>query len=228
MAKLQAGEQTLISPRWKEGLLIALAAACAYLLVSLLSYTGSDPGWSATGNGSPVRNLGGPAGAWLADVFFSLVGYLAYLFPLMLAYRAGVLFADREDPSAFSGAALGLRLIGLILVMASGTALVFLNMGTDGALPQGSGGIVGYSVGQAVREAFSAFGGRLLLAAVFLFGITIFTDLSWLRLLDRLGARTLTAIDRAYSFCLCFFTDLRARRSPERELVDRNKLLTHT
>ncbi|MEM8942041.1 MAG: DNA translocase FtsK 4TM domain-containing protein [Pseudomonadota bacterium] len=227
MAKQQAGEQTLISPRWKEGLLIALAAACAYLLVSLLTYTGSDPGWSATGNGSPVRNLGGPAGAWLADVFFSLVGYLAYLFPLMLAYRAGVLFADREDPSAFSGAALGLRLIGLILVMASGTALVFLNMGTDGALPQGSGGIVGYSVGQAVREAFSAFGGRLLLAAVFLFGITIFTDLSWLRLMDRLGALTLTGIDHGYAFCVRFIDDLRDRRARERQLEARKQVIEH-
>jgi S-DNA-T family DNA segregation ATPase FtsK/SpoIIIE len=61
--------------------LIAVAAACLYLLVSLLSYSDADPGWSATGNGGAVRNLGGPTGAWLSDVCFSLVGYLAYLFP---------------------------------------------------------------------------------------------------------------------------------------------------
>jgi S-DNA-T family DNA segregation ATPase FtsK/SpoIIIE len=36
-------------------------------------------------------------------------------------------------------------------------------------------------------------GGRLILVAVFLFGMTIFTDLSWLRLMDRLGALAIGA-----------------------------------
>ena len=36
--------------------------------------------------------------------------------------------------------------------------------------------------------AFSAVGSRLILLAVFLFGMTIFTDLSWLKLMEKLGA----------------------------------------
>jgi S-DNA-T family DNA segregation ATPase FtsK/SpoIIIE len=48
--------------------------------------------------------------------------------------------------------------------------------------------VIGHAVGSAVSAAFSAVGGRLILVAVFLFGMTIFTDLSWLRLMDRLGS----------------------------------------
>ena len=67
-----------LRPRLREGAFIGITAACVYLLLSLLSYTPDDPGWSATATTEYVSNAGGPTGAWLADVFFSLIGYLAY------------------------------------------------------------------------------------------------------------------------------------------------------
>jgi len=213
------------SPRLREGLLIAVVAICAYLLVSLSSYTPADPGWSATGSGAAVRNLGGPAGAWLADICFSLVGYLAYLFPLMLAYRAYLLFAEREKPRAFSSTVLSIRVLGLLLVMTSGTAIVALNMGPSGALPQGSGGIVGQAIGGAMNSAFNAFGSRLILLAVFLFGMTIFTDLSWLRLMDRLGALTLEGASRAHRASVGLWDQAKDRRAREKQLAARRQVI---
>ena len=115
MSRQTVQENKPASPRLREGMLIAVAAACAYLLVSLLSYSPDDPAWSATGSGGSVRNLGGPTGAWLADVSFSLVGYLAYLFPLLLGYRAALLFADREQSRPFSWTPFSIRLCGLVL-----------------------------------------------------------------------------------------------------------------
>ena len=73
-----------LGSRFREGTFIGVTAACLYLLMALVTYSARDPGWSATGSDAPVSNLGGPTGAWLADVFFSLVGYAAYLFPLLL------------------------------------------------------------------------------------------------------------------------------------------------
>ena len=213
------------SPRLREGLLIAVAAACAYLLISLGSYSANDPGWSGTGDGNPVRNLGGPTGAWLADIGFSLVGYLAYLFPLMLAYRAYVLFAEREQPRAFSPVALSMRVLGLVLVMTSGTAIVALNLGAVGALPQGPGGIVGQAIEGAMNSAFNAFGSRLILVAVFLFGMTIFTDLSWLRLMDRLGALALDGADRGRRRVLRFLDQARDRRNREKHFAERKQII---
>jgi S-DNA-T family DNA segregation ATPase FtsK/SpoIIIE len=205
--------------------LIAVAAACLYLLVSLLSYSDADPGWSATGNGGAVRNLGGPAGAWLSDVCFSLVGYLAYLFPLMLGYRAALLFTERDAQVPFSWSVVAVRASGLVLVMLAGTALAALNYGAGGSLPQGAGGVIGHAVGSAVSAAFSAVGGRLILVAVFLFGMTIFTDLSWLRLMDRLGSLAIGTVAAVRRRAVELIDGLRDRRQREKQLEARRQVI---
>ena len=225
MARQRTEVEPAASPRVREGLLIAVVALCAYLLISLASYSGADPGWSGTGDGGAVRNLGGPTGAWLADIFFSLVGYLAYLFPLMLAYRAALLFAERQQPREFSSTVLSIRILGLVLVMASGTAIAFLNLGATGPLPQGAGGIAGQAIGSAMLDAFSAFGGRLILVAVFLFGMTIFTDLSWLRLMDRLGALAITGAAQARTRITGLWDDRRDRKEREKQLEARKQVI---
>jgi S-DNA-T family DNA segregation ATPase FtsK/SpoIIIE len=225
MARQRTEVPEMNPPRYREGLLIGVAAACAYVLVSLASYSRADPGWSGTGDGGAVHNLGGPTGAWLADLSFSLVGYLAYLFPLMLAYRAALLFAERQQPRAFSGTTFSLRVLGLVLVMASGTAIVALNLGANGPLPQGAGGIVGQAVGGAMNTAFNAFGGRLILVAVFLFGVTIFTDLSWLRLMDKLGALAINGATGARVRAMGLLDELRDRRAREKQLEARRQVI---
>ena len=48
----------------REVLVIALAALTGYLLICLVSYSSTDPGWTSTGDGGPIRNLGGRFGAW--------------------------------------------------------------------------------------------------------------------------------------------------------------------
>ena len=114
---------SFLGSRLREGAFIGVAAVCLYLLMALLTYSASDPGWSATGNGAGISNLGGPTGAWLADVFFSLVGYAAYLFPLMLAYRAIILLVQRADQDLFDWTTFGIRVLGLraVSMRASGS-----------------------------------------------------------------------------------------------------------
>ena len=112
---------SFLGTRLREGAFIGVTAVCLYLLMALVTYSTRDPGWSATGSG-PIDNLGGPTGAWLADVFFSLVGYAAYLFPLLLAYRAVVLLLQRREENPFDWTTFGIRALGLVLVMIAGTA----------------------------------------------------------------------------------------------------------
>lgn len=181
----------------KEGALIGFVAICSYLLLAMFSYDAGDPGWSRTGVNARVENAGGPFGAWLADVFFSLFGYLAYLFPIMLAYQAWLVFRDRALQATPDWILIGLRIVGLVLVMVAGTGLAAMNYGSDVSnLPYSHGGLLGASVAVAVDAAFSYTGGTLLLIAVFLFGLTIFTDLSWLAVMDETGRLTLLLIAR--------------------------------
>ncbi len=194
VAEVTRGQKIL-----REGALIAWLAICAYLIITMVTYSPGDPGWSKTATNPQTLNAGGPTGAWLADVFFSLFGYIAYLFPALTAMRAWNIFhTHRDEPRQFDWLVLFLRSIGLVLVMVSATSLTAIHYGgNEGYLPFGAGGILGNAAGEAASHAFNHVGSTLILVAVFLFGLTIFADISWLDLIDRLGATTLAG----YGFC---------------------------
>jgi S-DNA-T family DNA segregation ATPase FtsK/SpoIIIE len=219
-----AKTDNFLAPRLREGAFIGVSAVCLYLLLALMTYNPQDPGWSATGSNSKISNLGGPTGAWLADVFFSLVGYAAYLFPVLLAYRALIILLERHEDKHFDWLTFGIRALGLVLVMIAGTALAAMNDTGHSGLPQGAGGILGQAIGNAFTVAFSAVGSRLILLAVFLFGMTIFTDLSWLRLMDRLGAGCLAVVNRTRNWVQKTLDDFRDRREREKA-VEARKLV---
>lgn len=66
-----------------EGCLILVFTFSIFLFIALLSYHRSDPGWSHSIVVKHVANLTGKAGAWLSDFILYMVGYLAYIFPLI-------------------------------------------------------------------------------------------------------------------------------------------------
>ena len=217
---------SFLGPRLREGAFIGVTAVCLYLLMALTTYSSRDPGWSATGSGAAIANLGGPTGAWLADVFFSLVGYAAYLFPLLLAYRAFIILLERHQDKGFDWLTFGIRALGLVLVMIAGTALAAMNDSGASGLPQGAGGILGQAIGDAFTLAFSAVGSRMILLAIFLFGITIFTDLSWLTLMDRVGAAGIASFVRCRSWLTKTIGEFRERRQREKAVEARKVVIT--
>ncbi|MDE1461582.1 DNA translocase FtsK [Spartinivicinus poritis] len=175
--------------RLKEGILIALVATCVYLLMALFTYSPTDPGWSHTGNGQPVQNAVGASGAWFADLLLSLFGYFAFLFPLLLAIKAWQVFRFRHRPVEFNGLLWTLRALGLIVTVATGASLASLHFAMPAAeqLPASSGGILGTVIIKHTLPAFNVIGSTLVLVTCFLVGVTVFTDLSWLRLMDVTG-----------------------------------------
>ena len=86
-------------------------AIALYLFIALLTYTPADPGWSYSGAISGVANRGGVAGAWFADVFLHLFGYLSYLVPAMLAYSAWLVLKKRSE---FEPRQFAVRMAGFI------------------------------------------------------------------------------------------------------------------
>jgi S-DNA-T family DNA segregation ATPase FtsK/SpoIIIE len=215
-----------LGPRLREGAFIGVSAVCLYLLLALMTYSPRDPGWSATGAGGKIGNLGGPTGAWLADVFFSLVGFAAYLFPVLLAYRAVIILLERHEGKRFDWMTFGIRALGLVLVMIAGTALAAMNDGGQSGLPQGAGGILGQAIGSSFTHAFSAVGSRLILLAVFLFGMTIFTDLSWLRLMDSVGSWSILSFNKTKAWLVKTFDSFRDRRNREKAIEARRVVIS--
>jgi S-DNA-T family DNA segregation ATPase FtsK/SpoIIIE len=226
LSESAATAKHFLGPRLREGAFIGITAACLYLLLSLLSYSPDDPGWSATGSSNYVANTGGPAGAWMADIFFSLIGYLAYLFPLMMAWRAWLLFQHRHDEGGFDWVTFTIRALGLVLVMIAGTALAAMNDLGGSPLPQGLGGILGQAVGSSFTDAFSVTGSRLILCAVFLFGMTVFTDWSWLKMMDDVGYWTVRGFVRSREFMQQSWQQLRQRRQKQKAQQERKIAIT--
>lgn len=180
----------------REGALIAIVAACGFLTLSLVTFDPFDPGWSNTGTNTSVANAGGSVGAWLADVGYSLFGYMAYLFPLMLGYQGWCVLRDRSH-SGFDPVIFGLRLVGLCLVMVSATGIAVHYQGQESVtLPFSIGGVLGVSIASAVDSAFGVIGGSLMLVSLLLFGLTIFIDISWLKVMDSIGGYLLRCFRR--------------------------------
>ncbi|WP_349617126.1 DNA translocase FtsK [Azotobacter salinestris] len=188
--RLPAWQQQL-SSRLKEGALIALSALCLYLWMALLTYDPTDPGWSHSSSVAQVQNAAGRTGAWFADILFMALGYFAYLFPLLLVIKTVQAFRARHEPWPWSGWLFSWRLTGLAILIPAGAALAYIHFHSASGLPASAGGALGEVLGKLALDAFNVQGSTLMFLSLFLFGLTVFADLSWFRVMDLTGKITL-------------------------------------
>jgi len=177
--------------RLREGLLIFSAATALFLLVSFFTYNSADPGWLGTGVKN-IQNWGGRVGAFLADVFLSLFGYVGYLFPPLMVFAAWIGVRTEPEKSEIDIAELIIKGIGfsLIIVSTAGLANSWLHSYVQ-HLPTTSGGIFGDVIGASLLKTFNPAGSLLILITIFLCGVTLFTGFSWIGFIDMLGAGTI-------------------------------------
>ncbi|TVQ39002.1 MAG: DNA translocase FtsK [Wenzhouxiangella sp.] len=174
--------------RLAEALFLLTLVTALYLLLSLLSHHPGDPGWSRDVGADQVRNLGGSFGAWISDLFLVVFGYMAYWAPVLIGLVALRLLRERSEPASL--AEWTVRTGGLVLIILAGCAL--LAMQGRGGLDQ-AGGVVG-SVMSTVMIAPMGFTGAVLInLTILLVGITLFTGLSWVGVVDRTGRAALGA-----------------------------------
>jgi len=180
----------------EAGMLLSFALA-GYFLVAMASYDSRDPSWSHSGSNSEISNFGGTAGAWIADLSFYLFGYLAFLLPTMLIYNGIILAKTRNLSAEDRYQVLVIRWSGFVITLISGCALASLHFAVaPGAMPLDAGGILGQISGNYFSHGLGFVGATVLHLALFLSGLTLFTGLSWLALVDNVGKYTLLAIDK--------------------------------
>ncbi|MDX1489167.1 MAG: DNA translocase FtsK 4TM domain-containing protein, partial [Acidiferrobacterales bacterium] len=172
----------------REAGLYIFGAIALYLLIALWTYHPSDPSWSHSGPTRHVDNAGGHAGAWIADLLFNIFGYAAYLFPLLIGFAAWRVYVHRYDVKPPDIRHKAITLAGFVMTVLAGCAMASLHFGVSQAdVPFASGGWVGEGVSGMLVLAFSYVGATILLLALLLSGVTLFTGLSWLRLMDVVG-----------------------------------------
>jgi len=203
-----------VSRGLREGALLILGAIANFLLVSLTTYQAADPGWSNSGAYSQIHNAGGLVGAWLADVLLYLLGYLAYLFPVMVGYSGWLVYRGETTTGGVDLHVLAVRWSGFLLTVGAGCGLATLESGGSyGGLPAGGGGVLGNVIGNSLVDVVSPLGAMLFLLALFLTGVTLFTGLSWLVVMDFIGRHTLQLVDHLYAMARELPEKLEARRA---------------
>ena len=140
--ELAASKKRGIGDRLREGVFWLVVAFAAYFFVTFLTYSPMDPGWSFVGERDSVHNLGGPAGAWFASVFYSLFGIFALLFPVMLVWSGWLILRERTEDNELNTPLLFLRWTGFALTIIGGSGNdTFTGTSGSDVISGGAGGM---------------------------------------------------------------------------------------
>tara|TARA_R110002167_G_scaffold55676_7_gene157978 strand:+ start:6690 stop:9104 length:2415 start_codon:yes stop_codon:yes gene_type:complete len=171
---------------------VGMILSCAFaffILLALSSFHPADPGWSQAGLQSDVHNWVGPIGAWFADILFFTLGWFAYSLPFCAAFLGWFLFQQTKSILDIDYLTIGLRVIGVFLLILGATGLLSMNI--DDIYSYSAGGLVGDVMSTALVPYFSLVGTTLLLLCFFCTGFTLVSGISWLTIVDKLGAVTI-------------------------------------
>ena len=164
-----------------------------FLLIALISYSPSDPAFFNTGVGSDVENSVGVYGAYISDILFQLLGHLAYAVPLILIYKIYSAFKEAALEEKFSASLFAFQCLGFSLLIFSACGLSAIHFIVSTELPYLSGGVIGALLVEASIPALAVLGSTLVFFAVFLFGLTITFNISWLEVVDKIGLWSIKA-----------------------------------
>ncbi len=183
---------TLIHSHWREAGVFSLALAAVFMWLALLSYSHEDASFTYQSSSNATANWVGPFGAWFADIAHFLMGYSAWFIPLAASFLTWALLQLRDElltPSFWLT-----KTSGVMLAIIGGAGLATRYFSDPSDQPSYlSGGVIGELFEHSLTANFSPSGSSLFLIVLFLIGVTLFTGLSWFRVMDKLGAWTLHA-----------------------------------
>lgn len=182
--------------RLQEALFIVGLLATIFIVISLFSFNPADPSWSQTAWDGSVENAGGSFGAWIADTLFFAFGSLAYLLPVILLGCTWVVFRkknqDQEEERELDLMMIGTRILGLLILFLTSCALADTSF--DDLWYFSSGGVVGDVLTSLTTPILNLLGSTLIFMFLWGAGLTLFTGVSWLTIVDNLGGMALEGV----------------------------------
>ena len=187
-----------LSRRVSEFLGVALFAAALIWLISLASYSAADPVWFFnTGSELPPGNFAGRIGAFAGELSYQMLGYSAYLIPLVLLVIGWNYFWCRTMDAAYT------KLMGAVLLFACISSFLSLAFGAldVGGKEFRAGGFVGDRLAAFLAEYLNRTGSIILILTLLFAAIILSTQFSFGRLfssLSQLGQERLAAMRAAF------------------------------
>ncbi len=208
--------------------MLVLMALALFLFTALITYDIADPGWSYTGSREAAHNAAGVVGAWFSDVLYNLFGYLSFLFPVIIAYSGWLVLRSNhiEVDKDIDYHEMGIRWLGFFVTVAMGCALTSMHFSvTDGQLPIDGGGILGLWLSDIMAGSLGLLGSTLILLAVFLAGITLFSGISWFRVIDVIGKAALSGYYWVQGRVLAFVEGRQEKKAGEEAKQQRQEVV---
>ncbi len=169
-------------------ILLTIIGLSVCLFLSLFTYNPSDPGWSRTAWHTPISNFGGYLGAYVSDVLFQFLGFVAFSIPVIFIFFCLQLmhyfYRHANDPINYFS--VSFRIIGILAFIFSSTGFFALNI--QDAEQFEAGGYLGSIVIESLLPVMSNLVTSLVLLATSFACVTLLTGLSWLYLIEKLGA----------------------------------------
>nr|CAA6829049.1 MAG: Cell division protein FtsK [uncultured Thiotrichaceae bacterium] len=189
----------------QQATIIIFIGIAAVLMLALLSYKPTDPGWfhQNANHVGKCANLAGCKGAWLADLLFGLLGYLSFGVPLVLVALGLTAFRYpkhlRTPANPIGGINTVITGVGALFTLLAGSGLAHLLFVPH---PLGiGGGILGKLVANVLTGTFlGEYGSLLLLLSLFLGGVTLVADISWVEVTEKVGDFILNMFNKVQDF----------------------------
>jgi S-DNA-T family DNA segregation ATPase FtsK/SpoIIIE len=173
-----------LSRRASEFLGVALFAAALIWVISLASYSASDPAWFFnTGSDLPPGNFAGRVGAFVGELSYQVLGYSAYLVPLVLVVIGWHYFWCRAMDAAYT------KLLGAVLLFSCVSSFFSLAFGAldIGGKEFRAGGFMGDRLAAFLAEYLNRTGSIILILTLLFAAIILSTQFSFGRLFASLA-----------------------------------------
>jgi S-DNA-T family DNA segregation ATPase FtsK/SpoIIIE len=206
----------------RESWWLLLVGASAYLLLILVTYHKGDPAWSVSASSDVVHNAGGRLGAWFSDILLYLFGISAYWLVLFLLNAVRWGYGRLETASFVDRRSVVVAGVGFVLLICASAAIEHLRLHSlTTPLPLAPGGMIGTLVGDLLLKGFGFVGSTLLLLVLSAIGFSLFTGLSWVRFMERLGAW----IEDGYEWIVTTYRAWQDRRAGTVAVVEREEVV---
>jgi S-DNA-T family DNA segregation ATPase FtsK/SpoIIIE len=172
----------------REARWLVLGGAAIYLTLILFGYDRMDPGWSRAVAAARIANPGGRFGAWFADLLLYIFGLSAWWWVGLFVWLVIAGYRRLEGERSADRRPFIIALAGFFILLGASSGLETLRFHTLRAqLPLAPGGMLGDVVGQAASRYLGFTGGTLILLGLMAVGFSLFTGVSWLKLVEGLG-----------------------------------------
>ena len=124
-------------------------------------------------------------------------GYVSFLVPIMILVLGVRFYRDRHSDDEPSYLSRVLVAAGFLITVMGGCGLENLHFNHWAAdKPFAAGGFLGHWLNGTLVNLFGQIGSTMLMVTLFLTGVTIFSGLSWFSLMDNIGEKIFTAIEK--------------------------------